>query len=121
MHAKRTSSPKLIQDRVVRYIVFIMVATVAAFVLTLRWPLHYTLRLPNEYVLFRLLNSDDVYIEGHSPVPPKIVLIQVSGDIVFGVLKPIDDTDFSLGEPQYFMLNTSSGRLLMGLSESDFR
>jgi hypothetical protein len=61
-----------------------------------------------------------VSIEGRRPVPPKIVLIQASGDIVFGVLEPYD-VDFRLGKPEYFVLNTFTGELLTGLSVDDFQ
>jgi hypothetical protein len=120
MCSRKANSHRVAQDRILTCSVFIVFAALVAFVLTQRFPLHYSLRLPNGYVLIRLLDSDDVSIEGRCPVPPKIVLIQASGDVVFGVLEPYG-IDFRLGKPECFVLNTVSGKLLTGLSSDDFR
>ena len=92
----------------------------------------YSIDLPNGYRIERT-NASTIMIFGSSGVkqesnryrfvvPPKITAIGCSVDIVYGIIEESPKADI-VGEtiPGYFILNTGTGDIKLGLNEIDFR
>jgi len=88
----------------------------------------YSVPLPNGYQLvrtnapsifiFRPYSANGLVVEDSCVVPPKIVMLNVSGDIVFGRTEKSPDADrWGPGPPGFFILDTKNHKVELGLDE----